>query len=183
MNPNDDPRYLGRSVTSLQTMLRVIALEDRHCPGVIPDGIYGQQTARAVAWQQKLAGLPQTGVTDLPTWEAICRAYERAWVQIQPAAPLEIVLDPDQVILEGSCNRHVLLIQAMLRVLHQVYDNVEDCPLTGIWDGDSCRALRSLQGRCGLPQSGILDKGLWALLAGLYHQAVGNGEPKSGNQD
>ena len=39
MDPNDDVRFLGRSVTSLQTMLRVIALQDKSCPTVIPDGI------------------------------------------------------------------------------------------------------------------------------------------------
>ena len=176
MNPNDDTRYLGRSVTSLQTMLRVIAMEDRSCPTVVPDGIYGEQTARAVRWQQKLAGLPQTGITDLATWEAVCRAFEAARVQVDPAAPLDIILDPDQVLLEGSHNLHVLLVQAMLHILHRVYGNLEDCDLTGVWDSATCRAVRSLQTCCGLACSGILDKGLWQLLAGLYHQAVGNGE-------
>ena len=71
---NNDARFLGRSVTSLQTMLRVIALQDSSCPMVIPDGIYGEQTAKAVTVQQKRAGLPQTGITDYATWQAICAA-------------------------------------------------------------------------------------------------------------
>ena len=48
MDPNNDTRFLGRSVTSLQTMLRVIALQDESCPMVIPDGIYGEQTAKDI---------------------------------------------------------------------------------------------------------------------------------------
>ena len=179
MDPNDDARFLGRSVTSLQTMLRVISLHDKRCPTVIPDGIYGEQTARAVTVQQKRAGLPQTGITDFATWQAVCAAYRSAAVEVEPAAPLDIVMNPNQVILAGSDNLHVLLVQAMLRTLHEIYANVEGCALTGLCDEQTVCALRSLQHCCGLPESGILDKKLWQLLAGLYHQAVGDGDRRS----
>ena len=179
MDPNNDARFLGRSVTSLQTMLRVIAAQDHSCPMVIPDGIYGEQTARAVAFQQKRAGLPQTGITDYATWQAICAAYQAAVVEIEPAAPLDVVMNPNQVILEGSDNLHVLLIQAMLQTLHEVYINIESCALTGECDEKTVCAIRSLQHCCGMPESGILDKRLWQLLSGLYAQATGDGDRKT----
>ena len=178
MDPNDDTRFLGRSVTSLQTMLRVIAMQDDSCPMVIPDGIYGQQTAKAVAVQQKRAGLPQTGITDFATWQAVCAAYREAAVELEPAAPLDLVMGPNQVILEGSDNLHVLLIQAMLHTLKELYSNLEDCSLSGVCDGQTVCAIRCLQRCCGLPESGILDKRLWQLLTGLYRQAVGDGDRK-----
>ena len=176
---NEEGRFLGRSVTSLQTMLRVIALNDPTCPSVVPDGIYGQQTAKAVAVQQKRAGLPQTGITDFATWQAVCAAYQAAAVEVEPAAPLEVVMNPNQAILPGSDNLHVLLLQAMLQTLHEVYANVEGCGLTGTCDAATVRAIRSLQHCCGMPESGILDKRLWQLLAGLYTQAVGDGDRKT----
>ena len=176
---NNEARFLGRSVTSLQTMLRIIALHDPGCPSVIPDGIYGPQTQRAVTVQQKRAGLPQTGITDFATWQAICAAYQAAAVEVEPAAPLDIVMNPNQAIVAGSDNLHVLLIQAMLHILHEVYPNIADCPLSGCCDEATEEALRSLQRCCGAEPSGILDKRLWQLLAGLYHQAVGDGERKS----
>ena len=179
MDPNNDARFLGRSVTSLQTMLRVIAAQDYSCPMVIPDGIYGEQTAKAVAFQQKRAGLPQTGITDYATWQAICAAYQAAEVEIEPAAPLDVVMNPNQVILEGSDNLHVLLIQAMLQTLHEVYINIECCALTGVCDEKTVCAIRSLQRCCGMPESGILDKRLWQLLSGLYAQATGDGDRKT----
>lgn len=179
MDPNNDVRFLGRSVTSLQTMLRVIALHDPTCPTVIPDGIYGQQTAQAVTVHQKRGGLPQTGITDFATWQAICAAYQAAVVEVEPAAPLDIVMNPNQVILAGSDNLHVLLVQAMLQTLHEIYYNVDACALTGACDEQTVRAIRSLQHCCGMPESGILDKRLWQLLAGLYHQAVGDGDRKT----
>lgn len=175
MDPNDDVRFLGRSVTSLQTMLRAIARLDPGCPTVVPDGIYGARTAAAVRVQQQRAGLPQTGITDLATWQAICGAYRRAQVELEPAAPLDIVMGPKAALTPGSDNLHVLLVQAMLHSLHEVYENVGSCGLTGVCDQGTVAALKSLQRCCGLPESGILDKGLWRLLAGLYHQAVGDG--------
>ena len=179
MDPNNDARFLGRSVTSLQTMLRMIALQDPTCPMVIPDGIYGAQTARAVTVQQKRAGLPQTGITDFATWQAICAAYQAAAVEVEPAAPLDVVMNPNQAILEGSDNLHVLLIQAMLQTLHQIYENIEGCDLSGDCDEQTVCAIRSLQRCCGMPESGILDKALWQLLSGLYTQATGDGDRKS----
>ena len=175
----DNARYLGRSVTGLQTMLRVIALQDPACPMVIPDGVYGQQTAKAVTVQQKRAGLPQTGITDFATWQAICAAYRVAAVEVEPAAPLDVVMGPNQAITEGSDNLHVLLVQAMLHTLREIYPNLDDCDLSGICDGQTACAIRSLQRCCGMPESGILDKKLWQLLAGLYHQAVGDGDRKT----
>ena len=179
MNQNDDARFLGRSVTSLQTMLRVIALQDESCPMVIPDGIYGEQTAKAVSVQQKRAGLPQTGITDFATWQAICAAYQAAAVEVEPAAPLDVVMNPNQVILSGSNNLHVLLIQAMLQSLHEVYANVEPCALTGDCDEQTVCAIQSVQRCCGMPESGIMDKRLCQLLTGLYHQAIGDGERRT----
>ena len=175
MNTNNEARYVGRSVTSLQTMLRVIALQDPTCPTVVPDGIYGPQTAKAVTVQQKRAGLPQTGITDYATWQVIVAAYRAAAVEVEPAAPLDVVMNPNQAILEGSDNLHVLLVQAMLQTLSEIYDNLEGCALTGTCDEGTVCAIRCLQRCCGLPASGILDKRLWQLLSGLYTQATGDG--------
>ncbi len=41
--------FVGQPVRSLQTMLRIIAQQDAMQPGIIPDGIYGQQTVAAVS--------------------------------------------------------------------------------------------------------------------------------------
>ena len=85
----------------------------------------------------------------------------------------------NQAILPGSDNLHVLLVQAMLQTLHEVYPNVEGCSLSGDCDAATVRAIRSLQRCCGMQESGILDKRLWQLLTGLYTQAVGDGDRKT----
>ena len=76
----------------------------------------------------------------------------------------------------GSDNLHVLLVEAMLHGICQVYGNLEDCDLSGRFDEALCRSVKSLQKICGMPQTGLVDKALWQMLCGLYEQCTGDGE-------
>lgn len=62
-----DETFVGAPVRNLQTMLRYIAKQDSSYENVIPDGIYGAQTASAVSTFQRRNNLPITGVADLNT--------------------------------------------------------------------------------------------------------------------
>ena len=61
-------------IRSLQTMLRVLAEDNKKYPPVVPDGIYGPTTMQAVSAFQRQNGLAVTGSTDQNTWEAIVAA-------------------------------------------------------------------------------------------------------------
>ena len=63
--------FVGQPIRSLQTMLRVIAEDDKGYITVVPDGIYGSTTMQAVSSFQRQHGLPVTGITDQATWETI----------------------------------------------------------------------------------------------------------------
>lgn len=168
--------YVGRPVTSLQTMLRCIAQEDPAIPTVIPSGVYGSDTKKAVSAFQRTHGLPATGVADYDTWRAVCAAYRAARVEVYPAEPLDVVMPPHKPFLPGCDNLNLLLVQCMLHNISKVYTELPDCALTGVCDGDTQRAVCALQRVCGMQETGIVDKALWQLLCGLYTQAVGNGE-------
>ena len=60
MKPGES--FVGQPVRSLQTMLRVIAEDGGYIPTVVPDGIYGPQTATAVSTFQRRHALPITGI-------------------------------------------------------------------------------------------------------------------------
>ena len=94
--------FVGQPIRSLQTMLRVIAQNDAAHPDVIPDGIYGPETVAAVSSFQKLHALPITGITDQNTWEAIVAAYEPALVEVDAAAPIEVVWNPGATLGAGD---------------------------------------------------------------------------------
>lgn len=65
----------GEKVRQLQNQLNRIARNYPAIPQVVPDGIYGPATADAVRTFQKIFGLPQTGITDYPTWYEISDIY------------------------------------------------------------------------------------------------------------
>lgn len=116
--------FLGQPIRSLQTMLRVIAEADPSHISVIPDGIYGPETMNAVSDFQRRHGLPVTGVTNQETWEAIVAVYTPALVEIDQAQPINVILNPGQVIRRGQRHPNVYLAQSILTVLAQVYKSV-----------------------------------------------------------
>ena len=170
MRPNES--FIGQPIRSLQTMLRVIAEHDPAHQTVVPDGIYGPQTAAAVAGFQRLHGLPVTGVADQNTWENIVEVYEPALINVSTAHPLNIVLNPNQVIRKGEQHPHVDLLQAMLTTLAEVYGSIGKATRSGILDEATMDSLSSFQGLNNLPMTGQLDKKTWKHLALHYPLAV-----------
>ncbi len=164
--------FVGQPIRSLQTMLRVIAENDPSYVRIIPDGIYGPETTRAVSTFQRKHGLPVTGVTDLPTWETIVAVYEPALVEQDSTQPLDIILNPKQVIRKGERNPHLYLVQGMLIVLSDAYKSVGQPSMTGLLDEATADALASFQALSGLPMTGNLDKHTWKHLSLQYPLAA-----------
>ena len=164
--------FIGQPIRSLQTMLRVIAEDDPSHIRIVPDGIYGPETMSAVSLFQRKHGLQVTGITDQPTWEAIVAAYEPALIRIDEAQPVDIILNPGQVIRRGERHPHIHLIQGMLAVLSDAYDSVSRPSFTGIMDGPTSQSLSSFQYLNGLPMTGELDKYTWKHLALHYPLAA-----------
>ena len=92
MKPEES--FVAQPIRSLQTMLRTIAQVEANQPSLIPDGIYGPQTARAVSAFQRRYGLPVTGIVDQPTWERIVERYGNAVTETEPAEAIQITLNP-----------------------------------------------------------------------------------------
>lgn len=65
----------GDSVWFLQVILRALAARYRNLLSVQPTGVYDEETVLAVQTAQKILGLPQDGITDKTTWNAVVRLY------------------------------------------------------------------------------------------------------------
>lgn len=173
--------FIGQPIRSLQTMLRVIAENDPSHQRIIPDGIYGPETVSAISAFQRIHGLPATGVTDNRTWDAIVDVYETALIEQQDAQPLQVILNPKQVIRKGERHPHLYLVQAMLTVLAEVYESIGMPSSTGILDEATADALSSFQAISGLPMTGHLDKHTWYHLV-LQYPLAANLQNGSGSQ-
>ena len=171
MRPEES--FIHQPIRSLQTMLRVIAENDPSHPSLVPDGIYGPETVRAVSSFQRMHGLNVSGITDQDTWEAIVAVYEIAAVEQTDAEPLQILWDPGLTIRTGQRHPHVFLIQAILAVLADVCGSIPMPGLNGLWDEQSADSLASFQALAGLPMTGQPDKNTWKQLVLHYPLAAG----------
>lgn len=156
--------FVGQSVRSLQTMLRVISEAEGTIPTVVPDGIYGQQTLNSVTAFQRRYGLPATGVTDQATWDKIVEIYEPALVKIGETESIEILFEPNQVFRRGDRSPYLLLMQAMLHALSNDYTSIDRPPDSGVIDAGTAEALAAFQLLAGLPPTGELDRMTWKFL-------------------
>lgn len=160
--------FIAQPVRSLQTMLRILAESDHSLPTVIPDGIYGQNTMAAVSAFQRKKGLPTTGVADQITWDSIVAEYEPALILVGEAQPVEVILDPNQVIKPGDRHPNIYLAQGMLIVLSQAYGSIPEPTQNGILDLPTSNSLSAFQELSLLPATGELDKITWNALASHY---------------
>ena len=163
MRPGES--FVGQPVRSLQTMLRVLAEHNDMYDTVVPDGVYSPQTMRAVSKFQRIHGLPVTGVTDQRTWEEIAARYEPALIFVDEAQPVEVILNPNEVLRFGDSSPYLYVAQAMLLVLSQTYGSIGIPLVTGILDDATADSLSSFQALIGLPMTGELDKHTWKHLA------------------
>lgn len=166
MKPEES--FVGQPIRSLQTMLRTIAQME---PGLITpeaDGVYSPNTARAVASFQRSRGLRPTGVTDQKTHEAIVRAYQPARVEAEKAQPIQITLNPGQIIGQGEEHHLLYLVQTMLFTLGLLVDGVGSPAHSGVLDPQTRDSLAAFQLYAGLPPTGNLDKQTWKALALQY---------------
>ena len=95
--------YLGAPILSLQSMLAVLSKAGGELPSVIPDGVYGPETTRAVSAFQRQNGLPENGDPlpdiDLPPAEAGLTPVSRLnashkTAQEQPDIPAGLFVNP-----------------------------------------------------------------------------------------
>ena len=181
MRPNES--FLQQPVRSLQTMLRVLAEHDSRYQTVIPDGVYGSSTTNAVAAFQRQHGLPVTGVADQATWEAVVAAYEPALIQVTEAAPVEIILNPNEMIGRDQRSPYLYVAQALLTVLAEAYESIAAPGFSGILDGQTADSIASFQALAALPMTGQLDKITWKQLTLHFPLAANlNSQRKPGNK-
>ena len=163
-----DSSFVAQPIRSLQTMLRTISKDDLRYPSIIPDGIYGPDTMNAVAAFQRLEGLPVTGITNQPTWDAIVDKYAPARIRQEKAEAIEILLEPGQVINPGETSPYIYITQAMLAYIANT-DNVMQAPtLTGELDKETELALTLFQEYAALPANGALDRNTWRHLVQYF---------------
>ena len=163
MKPSES--FVGQPVRSLQTMLRVIFSAQNDIPILIPDGIYGASTMEAVSAIQRQEGLPVTGIVNQETWERIYKRYDISITESSSAEPIEILLEPGQIIRKDEYSPYVYLAQSILTQLSQDHPTITKPTHNGVLDQETSASLLAFQKLSNLKPTGELDRLTWKHMA------------------
>lgn len=154
-------------IHELQRFLHGISYHDNRIPRILPDGIYGPETANAVRAFQDVYGLTPNGETNLTTWNRLAAVYQELVETIAEA--LEVFpLEANAVIGRRSSGFVVRIVQAILQSLSERYHNLPEVEVSGIYGDATEEAVRQFQALAVLPQTGTVDIRTWnALVAAV----------------
>ena len=167
--PQNDLRFdRATPVRELQRMLRVLAFDHLEVPLISVDGIFGKETADAVAAAQAMLRLPSDGRVNFTTWVALVNATHEVRRMNQPplAMPVYDSDDPGDG-TDTPCDA-AFGAQMMCRSLSRHFANIPAPELTGLWDEATARDLETIQQICDLPVTGRMDTQTWNALTEAY---------------
>ena len=167
--PQNDIRFdRAMSVRELQRMLRVLAFDNLDVPLISVDGIFGQETADAVAAAQAMLRLPSDGRVNFSTWVALVNATHEVRQMNQPPLPMPVYDSDDPADgTDAPCDA-AFGAQMMCRSLSRHFANIPEPQLTGLWDDATARDLETIQQICDLPVTGRMDTPTWNALTKAY---------------
>ena len=154
-------RFVNQPIRSLQTMLRAIALFSDEYQRIIPDGIYGPETQKAVVTFQRNRGLPATGITNLQTWDEIVKLYDEAMEVLSPPRTSDYEYPEEFPFTRGNTSARLKIAQCMLAQIADRYGCICPPELSGSMDALMVNSLSEFQRINALPVSGKLDKTTW----------------------
>lgn len=173
MNANLRHGY-RKAVSDLQSFLRAASNPDQSGASLIPDGIYGELTEKAVREFQQRHKIADTGKVDFETWQAIVTAYRDVSSEREkPAAvsPFSAHFLCGCVKL-GDKSDTVEMIRLMVCTLKLEYGCFENIEVSDVFDPELEKAIAEFQAIHGIEQTGIIDKITWDHLAKEYNRYI-----------
>ncbi len=176
------PGDTGNPVRVLQYYLAVIAVYNNNIPTLTIDGVFGDATGNAVRAFQRANGLPETGVVDEATWNALNSTY----LGILQSYPPQFLAEdyspyPGTPLRIGSTGDAVRVVQERLSFISGFYQNVPNVSVTGTFDEQTRTAVDAFLEDIGLPPKGFVGPGAWKLIEDTYFD-LKNGELKTPGQ-
>ena len=150
-------------IREIQRMLYELSFFEKRIPLIVPDGIYGRETALAVKTFQQIYGLRPTGEVNHATWEMLA-AEHLDKIRREPAS-LDLFPKDRDHIGKGDRGIEVYAVQALLAALADVFGNLAAPEVTGLYDSETERAVGEFQSIGLRPVTGQTDRETWNLLA------------------
>ena len=163
----------GVYVRVAQYYLAVIAHNLDTVPEIDIDGIFGPRTEAAVKAFQRDYGLPETGVIDERTWNDMYNVY-RGIVESTPEyyTGVPVAPYPGFVLSIGMRGNEVRLLQEYLSKLSEVYPEIPQIAVDGVFGPATRSAVMAAQQLFGLPVTGIVFALTWDAITSAYQDVI-----------
>lgn len=169
---------LGENVVRIQIMLNRISRDYPAIPKIpllsngSVSGFFDEATEQAVRKFQEIFNLTPDGIVGNATWYKMVFLYvgilRLAELVSQGQTFYTVIYQAPDRLQEGDQNEGVRLLQYMLSVVSEFYDNIPAVSIDGIYGPATSQSVRALQQMAGLPQTGSVDKTTWESLYRLY---------------
>lgn len=162
----------GIAVRTIQYYLNFVGqFNDSLTIGIAEDGIFGQETKRAVEAFQRYYGLTVDGIVGRNTWNAVIDAYN----DILRSLPSDFtgfssLLYPGYYITRGSSGRIVEQLQTFLRVIARNNNAIPNVAVDGIFGPQTQAAVIAVQNWFDLEPDGVVGPITWNAIITLYNE-------------
>ncbi len=159
---------MDTAVYEIQTYIRNISRLDPQIPSLVPDGIYGAETAESITAFQRKHLLAQTGKVDFSTWNKLLEENDRAVFAFSEPVQTAPVRSGDFPLKRGKESHLNGNVNLMLSRLYDFYENFSGAVLSPDYTEETERLIGIFQSLTGNPVTGETDKNTWNLLSYLY---------------
>ena len=160
------PGSVGSDVQAAQFYLHTVAAFNSSVPSVAADGRYGEKTAGAVRAFQRFYGLTPDGVIGQATWDQLVDVYQTVRDEIPsdggPDTPVRPY--PGTILRPGSSGENVRYVQSLLNGINEVFVQIPDLAVDGVYGAGTQRAVRVFQNLFGLSADGLVGRNTWDAL-------------------
>ncbi|MBR3686931.1 MAG: peptidoglycan-binding protein [Clostridia bacterium] len=160
------------AIKNIQRYLRQLSFHD---DGIIPvpiDGVWAEQTRRALIQFQRSQGIPATGTVDNNTWAILKQKYDESVALNSP--PLKLDLFPRNIygleyeMTVGEIGFLVTAVQYLLGELARLY-NFPDYTPSGVYDEATATLVREFQTRNKISVTGNVGRETWDAMVAQHN--------------
>ncbi|MBE6684920.1 MAG: peptidoglycan-binding protein [Ruminococcaceae bacterium] len=160
------------AIRNIQRYLRQLSLENDSAVTIPVDGIWAEQTRRALMRFQRAEGLPVTGTVDRDTWAILKQKYDESVALNSP--PLKLDLFPRNIyggeyeMTLGESGFLVDTVQYLLGELSRLYGFPDYTP-SGTYDEKTEELVRDFQKKNGIEVTGRVGRETWDAMAAQHN--------------
>lgn len=163
----------GNEVRLIQLRLNRISTNYPAIPKIYPtDGIFGQETERAVEEFQRIFELGVDGIVGKQTWYRIIYLYNGikrlSEIISEGIAYGDVERQFDEELSVGSSGRDVAGVQYFLTLISEYNDEIPAPPISGEYDDATAASVEAFQRANGLEVTGIIRLEDWRAIYNSY---------------